>query len=313
MEELENEAAKLAVKESERVLWTFGQIWNFQLFEVDGSSITLGKVLIALLLAIVSYHLSNIISRSISKRAIRRFRMQSSLQYALERFLFYIIYIIFILFTLQLLSIPITIFTVIGGGLAIGIGFGSQNVVNNFISGVIVMVEQPVRVGDWIELEGIFGHVEKIGARSTVMRTMQNKQIIVPNSFFLEKIFTNWTLADDIVSSSVAIGVSYGSDTTLVKNLLLQAAAEHPNVLKEPAPFVFFQDFGDSSLNFSLFFRIKFSGETTANRVASDLRFRIDEIFKQNNVSIPFPHRELILNPKRAINVRIQKEQEGSL
>ncbi len=287
-------------------------VWNFQLFAVEGSSITLGKVAIGLLLVAIGYHLSTIMSRAISRRVVNRFRLQASIRYTFERFIFYILFVFFILFTMDVLNIPITIFTVIVGALAIGIGFGSQNVVNNFISGIIVMIEQPVRVGDWIELEGIFGHVEKIGARSTILRTMQNKQIIVPNSFFLEKIFTNWTLADDVVSSGVSVGVSYGSDTALVKRLLLQVANEHPDVLKKPEPTVVFQDFGDSSLNFSLFFRIKFSGETTSIRVASDLRFRIDDIFRQNNVSIPFPHRELILDPKRAINVRLQKSTEGA-
>lgn len=271
------------------------KLWNFHIFSVEGSTITLGKLIVGLIFLGLGYNLSKLMSKALSQRIIGRFHLQRSMQFTLERFSFYVLFAFFVLFTLQLLSIPITIFTVVGGALAIGIGFGSQNIVNNFISGLIVMIEQPVRVGDWIEIEGIFGLVEQIGGRSTIMRTQQNKQVVVPNSYFLEKVVTNWTLGDSRISGSVAVGVAYGSNTNLVNELLVKAAVNHPNVIKDPAPFVYFQDFGESSLNFNLYFNIYFSAESTVAKVASDIRFQIDELFRVNNITIPFPHRELII------------------
>lgn len=288
------------------VLGTIEKLWNFHLFEVDKAPITLGKVIIGVCLIIAGYFASRQASRAIGHRMIRRLKVQKSLHYAYERLAFYLVYIFFVLFVLQILSIPVTIFAMIGSAVAIGIGFGSQNVVNNFISGLIVMVEQPIRVGDWVEIDGIFGNIEQIGSRSTYMLTADNKQIIIPNSNFLEKMFVNWTLNDNIVREHVSVGVAYGSDTVLVKNLLLQAANEHQAILKQQVPEVFLHNFNESSLDFNLIYWVSFTGVVLPKTVASDLRFRIDQLFRENGVSVPFPHRELVVSSDRPIPVQIR-------
>jgi potassium efflux system protein len=285
-------------------------LWNFQLFDVEGSPITLGKVLVGLMLAVAGYFAAGIASRYVGRRLIRRLQMQSSLHYTLERLVFYLAYIFCLLFVLQLLSIPIGVFGMIGGALAIGIGFGSQNVVNNFISGLIVMVEQPLRVGDWVEIDGTFGRVEEIGSRSTYLRLLDNKEAVVPNSFFLEKMLVNWSLKDSQINGRVAVGVTYGTDTELVKGVLLKTALEHPLVLKVPAPVVLFVNFGESSLDFTLGFSIELSETTTVVGVASDLRFAINRAFSENGISMPFPHRELVWSSKQVIPVRIEAHKE---
>lgn len=271
-------------------------LWNFHLFSVDGSPITLGKVFIGVILLVLGYFAASTSSRAVGRRVLRRFEIQVSLRHTIERFLFYVFYILIVLFILQMLSIPVTVFSFIGGALALGIGFGSQNVVNNFISGLIVMVEQPVRVGDWVEIDGVFGQVEVIGGRSTRMRAVDSKQTIIPNSFFLEKTVLNWTLSDALIGGSVKVGVAYGTNAEKVRSILLQVAQEHPDVVKDQAPFVYFQDFGESSLDFELFYKIQFSDTVTARRVASDLRYRIEAEFAKNNISIPYPHRQLLLD-----------------
>lgn len=289
------------------LLGILGSLWNFHLFDVDKSPITLGKIIIGICLVVTGYFASRIASRAVSQRMISRLKIQKSLQYALERLAFYLVYIFLILFVLQMLSIPVTIFAMIGSALAIGIGFGSQNVVNNFISGLIVMIEQPIRVGDWVEIDGIFGQVEQIGSRSTYILTADNKQIIIPNSIFLEKMFVNWTLNDNIIGGRLSVGVAYGSDTQLVKKLLLQAASEHSDVLKSIHSIVFFKDFAESSLGFELLYWVGFTETISPATVASDLRFRIDELFRENGVSMPFPHRELVFSNQRPISVQIHQ------
>jgi potassium-dependent mechanosensitive channel len=280
--------------------------WNFQLFKVDESPITLGKLVIGFTLVIVSYFLAKWFSRQLGRRLLKNLNLQNSVKTSLERLIFYVGYIVLILFVMQLLSIPITIFTMVGGALAIGIGFGSQNVINNFISGLIVMIEQPVRVGDWIEIEGVSGHIEQIGGRSTYIKTSDNKQVIIPNSFFLEKYFINWTLSDDIVSGRLSVGVAYGTDVKKVEKILLQVAAENQKTLKDPAPAVLFQDFAESSLNFDLVFWHNVGAELTSRGIASQMRYRIDELFKENNISMPFPHRQLVFDSKSPVPVKMQ-------
>lgn len=286
----------------------FKHVWNFQLFAIDNSPITLGKIVIGFTLIVFGYFVARRLSRQIGIRVLRRMNLQQSLEYTLERVTFYVLYIFLLLFILQMLSIPITIFTVLGSALAIGIGFGSQNLVNNFISGLIVMVEQPVRVGDWIEIDGVFGQIEEIGGRCTYMRNLDNKQTIIPNSNFLEKAFVNWTLGDSVISAKVSVGVSYGSDVNLVRKLLLEAAAAQAHVMTEPEPVVLFTDFAENSLNFSLTFTMNFSSSITVGKVASDIRFKINELFQKNGVSMPFPHRQLLFDVSQPIPVSLHKE-----
>jgi potassium efflux system protein len=176
-----------------------------------------------------------------------------------------------------------------GGALAIGIGFGSQNLVNNFISGIIMMIEEPIKIGDYIEVEGLAGTVEEIGARSTKIISLENKHYIVPNSSFLEKNVLNWTLNNNFIRTEVAVGVAYGTDATKVKEILMGIAKDTDNIRNYPEPFVLFDDFGDSALVFKLVYWFDLRVIPSVFMSRSDLRFRIDKAFKENKITIAFP------------------------
>jgi potassium-dependent mechanosensitive channel len=273
----------------------FLSVWKFEVFAVDGTGVTVGKIFFGLFLLTIGYFFSRFASRLVRQRFLSRLNFDNSLLSTWETLLFYAFYILCCLFVLQLLSIPITVFAVLGGAVAIGFGFGSQNLISNFISGLIVMVERPVRVGDLIELEGSTGRIEQIGTRCTIIRNIENKQVIVPNSKFLDVSFVNWTLSDNLVSSKVTVGVAYNSDVKLVSQLLIQAAASHPRVLKEPAPATMLTHFGDSSLDFEVIYWHPVEIDYGAAAIRSDIRLKILELFEANKVSIPFPHREVIM------------------
>ena len=278
-------------------------MWNFPIVTYDGNNITIGTLTVGAFSLFVGISLSRNLSKKISQKFFNRFIEEKSNLHVVESVTFYVCLIFFTLFAMKLANVPLTIFTVIGGALAIGFGFGSQNIVNNFISGIILMIERPVKVGDFIEVDGILGNIEDIGMRSTRILEINNTHIIVPNSSFLEKNVRNWTHGDNYVRSTISVGVSYGSDTRKVESLLTQAAKERPECLKNKPVSVIFKNFGDSSLEFDLNFYISLRNLTDLPYIESTLRFRIDELFRENQVTIPYPQRDLHVPGK--INVEL--------
>lgn len=180
-----------------------------------------------------------------------------------------------------------------GGAIALGIGFGAQKLINNFISGFILMAEQPVKVGDLIMLADDPGWIEDIGARSTRVRTYANTIIMVPNSYFLENNIVNWTHNDNVVRGQVVVGVAYGSEARAVKEALLSTAAAHGEVLENPEPNVSLTDFGDNGLIFELSFWVKVTELVGIPLVASDLRFLIEQKFREEGIAMAYPHLEV--------------------
>lgn len=197
------------------------------------------------------------------------------------------------LITLDLLSVPLTAFAFISGAVAIGVGFGAQNIINNFISGWILMWERPIKIGDFLEIGEVRGSVEAINTRSTRIRRVDGVHLLIPNSQLLENTVTNWTLVDSLVRTTVKVGVAYGSDVQLTEKLIFQAATEHPDVLKEPESMVLFDDFGDSALVFELNVWVYATAERGLRRIRSDLRFRIDALFREHDLVIAFPQRDV--------------------
>ncbi|MDO8860845.1 mechanosensitive ion channel [Haliea sp. E1-2-M8] len=197
--------------------------------------------------------------------------------------------------TLDLLSVPLAAFAFVSGAVAIGFGFGAQNIINNFISGWILMWERPIKIGDFLELGEARGTVESINTRSTRIRRVDGVHLLIPNSQLLETTVTNWTLEDDLVRTSIRVGVAYGSDVRLTESLLYQAANEHPDVLEEPVKLVLFDNFGDSALEFELNVWIHSTAERGLRMIRSDLRFRIDELFREQGIVIAFPQRDVHL------------------
>lgn len=210
--------------------------------------------------------------------------------------------------TLDLLSVPLAAFAFVSGAVAIGFGFGAQNIINNFISGWILMWERPIKIGDFLELGEVRGTVESIDTRSTRIRRVDGVHLLVPNSQLLENTVTNWTLVDDLVRTAIRVGVAYGSDARLTETLLKQVAQEDPDVLDEPPFLVLFDNFGDNALEFELNIWVHSTAERGLRVVRSDLRFRIEELFREHGLVIAFPQRDVHLDGQ----LRIVREQEVS-
>ena len=212
-------------------------------------------------------------------------------QYAINQLLTYVIYVVAVLLAIDSLGIKMTVIWGGAAALLVGVGLGLQQTFNDLISGVIILFERTVEVGDIVQVEGLLGKVQKIGLRTSVLETQSNTAVLVPNSKLISENIINYSHQDEKTRYLITVGVAYGSDTSLVRDLLMQAAKEHPDVLDHPKPLVRFTDFGDSSLNFELhFWTLK---NFTIDNLKSDLRFIVDRIFREQNISIPFPQQDV--------------------
>jgi potassium efflux system protein len=283
------------------------QVWYYRLVPVEGEWITLATIVKGLALLVIGIFVSRVISRLLGRRLLTRMGVHASVAAAVQAIVFYTLVLFFALYALNLVRVPLTAFTVLGGAIALGVGFGSRNIVNNFISGLIMLAERPVRVGDLIQLADIYGNVEHIGARSTRVRTGDNLEIIVPNSTFLETNVTNWTLTDNHMRTHVTFGVAYGSPTAKVARVALKAATGHDRVFDKPAPFVLFTDFADSALVFELHFWVAVRTLVERRTIESDIRFEIDRLFREAEITIAFPQRDVHLYPERPIRVELAR------
>ena len=283
-------------------------VWNFQLTTIDGRPVTIGKVTIAMLVLVVGVPIAKAVIRKVSRRLFTRIGLEPGAASAFQALAFYVVVACLAVFALWVSEIPVTVFALAGGAIAIGVGFGSQNVVNNFISGLILLAERPIKVGDLIQVGDTFGEVEAIGARSTKIKTFDNFHIIVPNAVFLEQNVINWTHSDNLVRIHLQVGVAYGSPTRDVEELIQQAVRELDTVVIPPEPVVLFEDFGDSSLVFEAQFWILMKRPMDRRRALSTVRFRIDELFRENGIVIAFPQRDVHLDSLQPLQVRLLEE-----
>jgi len=280
-----------------RGLWaTTKSFWSFELTTSDDSPITPGKLLIALTVFVLGIWFARIMRELLSKRFFPRMGFDAGASSAFASLAFYGLLAAAFLFALRAVNIPLTAFAVAGGALAIGIGFGSQTIISNFISGLLLLAERPIRTGDLVEIGGVVGTVDSIGLRSTRIQTPDNFHIIVPNASFLESNVVNWTHEDPQLRLRVDVGVAYGSPVRQVEELLVQIAAEHPRALAHPPPAVVFLDFADSALLFQVRFWIRYDSQTDRSRLKSDIRFRIDEVFRESEIQIAFPQMDVHLD-----------------
>lgn len=270
-------------------------VWNYSVLDFEDTSITVKKIVTALLVFIFGIYLSRFLARMAFRRFFRRFGLEEGVQASVERIVYYVMVVLVILFTLKTVSIPLTIFTIFGGALAIGVGFGAQNLINNFLCGLILLAERPIGIADIVEVEGEMGVVTDIGARATVIKLFSGKDMLIPNSKFLENKVINWTRSERQLRLELAVGVAYGSPTRDVAKLIMKAVEEHGKVLKRPEPVVIFENFGDSALEFRLYFYIALDGNTDGRVVGSDLRHRIDKLFREAGIAIPYPIRDIHL------------------
>ena len=262
----------------------FGQHIDF----TDDISISIFDILILITVIFVTSLILRLVLRVLTRKLPKDDKVKFNVVFGYFRWL---VYIIIFLVTMHSIGVNVTAVFAASAALLIGIGLALQTLFQDIISGIFILVDQTVHVGDIIEIEGKVGRVEEIKLRTTRAVTIDNKVLIIPNHLYLTNSLYNWTQNGTLTRESVTVGVAYGSDVQLVRRLLLQAASTNDDVLSSPEPTVVFTDFGESSLDFKLVFTMNDSFK--AQFPKSDIRFEIDRLFRENNVTIPFPQRDI--------------------
>jgi small-conductance mechanosensitive channel len=256
----------------------------------------------------ISWILSRFVSYVLDREVFTRLRMPPGIPFALTSFSRYTILVIGVIIALATLGIPMDRLALLISALGVGIGFGLQNVVNNFVSGIILLFERPIRVGDKVELEGLYGTVTDIGIRASNVRNFDGADVIVPNGDFISARVINWTLADRKRRVILPVGVKYGTDPTKVLEILESVARSHVEILVDPVPEALFRGFGDSSLDFEL--RAWTESERGWPPVKSDLAVATYDALTQAGIEIPFPQRDLHL---RSVDPDVHKSLSGDM
>ncbi len=273
---------------------TFTYIWDLlqvQLFTIQNTPVTFLKLVIFVLLIIGFSFLASFVKRMLNNRVLPKFVKDSGLRYTLSRMSQYVVVVIGVFISFQFLGINMTGLAVIFGFLSVGIGFGLQNITSNFISGLIVLFERPISVGDRVSVNNIEGDIQEINIRSTKVKTLDNISIIVPNSEFVSKDVINFSHGDPTYRLSVDVGVSYSSDLDKVLKALNEVAEESDDVMENPSHDVQLRNFGDSSWDMKLFVWIP--DVKKRYNVLNNLNQAIVRKFAEYEIEIPFPQRDL--------------------
>src|ERR1700736_4423644 len=259
---------------------------------VPGVTLSLVQIFLLIALLIAVFWFSSRTKRFLFNRFLVKSGLDRALQYAIAQIVSNLVLIIGIFIVLENTGIHLGALTVFAGAVGVGVGFGLQNIASNFISGLVILAERPITVGDRVEVAGIAGQVQHIRARSTVIVTNDNITMIVPNTKFIDSPVTNWTYGDPRVRFCLPVGVAYGSDIDRVREALLAAGRENPHTLKDPEPSVFLEKFGENSLDFEL---VVWSREMSyrPRRYRSDLNFAIEKKLREAGIEIPSPQRDL--------------------
>ncbi len=266
--------------------------FDFKVFLIDGNVITMWNLLVAFFLIALLVIVVSKTTKILESKVFNKRKLDIGIRHAISTIIKYAVITIGTIIILSSAGINLSALTVLVGTLGVGIGFGLQSITSNFISGIIILFERPIKVGDRIEVGDTSGDVIKISGRATTILTNDNIAIIVPNSDFINKEVTNWSYNDRMVRFKIPISVAYSSDVHLVEKLLLEVANENPNVLKAPEPVVRFMSYEDSALNFEL--RIWTSSLIhRQGRVISEINFGIFDKFKANDIVVPFPQMDI--------------------
>jgi potassium efflux system protein len=265
-------------------------IWTFELTKIPTANgqqgVELGLVISALTFFFIAYFVTGRLTRRLQSIAVNRGRIAEAQANTFRNWLMILAGIVLALTTLHILRIPLTVFAFFGGALAIGLGFGTQTLIKNFISGIIVLFERKVRVGDVIELDATTtGTITEINTRSSVLRNAEGKETLIPNALFLENRITNLTLSNRRVRRSVRLGVAHGSDTSQVITIMKECVERHGLILKEPSPLVTLDDINPGGMTFVVYFWTEFNNKTDSNIVSSDIRIMIDKRFSEAGIS----------------------------
>lgn len=270
----------------------FLQVIDTPLISFGETKLTALLLLKIIVITTCIYLFSRVLRAVIFERVFAKFQPDEGIRFAIARIVQYLFIFIGLLILFQSVGLDLSTLTVLSGTIGIGLGFGMQNIIENFVSGIIILLERPIKVGDRIEMGSVSGDVIQISVRSTTIRTNSNITMIVPNSEFITSRVINWSHTDRLVRFEFPVGVSYKSDPNKVKSVLLSVADEHKGVLKQPKPEVLFHGFGESSLDFEL--RVWTKTYTRFPLILkSELYYKIFDAFKENSIEIPYPQRDL--------------------
>ncbi|MGD8780153.1 MAG: mechanosensitive ion channel [Ignavibacteria bacterium] len=284
-------------------LESFREVIYFPIFNINQTEITPLSIIIFILIFVLFHFVAKFVTSKLLSKILVKFKIEQGLVFTLQRVSQYIIVFIGMVVAFQFIGIDLSGLAVILGFLSVGIGFGLQNVTSNFISGLILLFERPINVGDRVTVGNTEGDVININIRSTTIRTLNNISIIVPNSEFISSNVTNWSHGDKKIRVDLGVGVSYNSELDTVLKVLKQVALENKDVLNGPEPEVHLTNFGDSSWDMTL--RVWIPDPKLYYYVRSDLNCEIVRKFRENNIEIPFPQRDLHL---RSVDSNTLKE-----
>ena len=273
------------------ILREIGEIIEQPLVHVNQRPVTIISIALGIIIILVFVFLSRWLRKIAKTKLFPKYKLDEGIQLVILKLAHYLLVGLGIIVAVQSIGLNLTSLAVVFGLLSVGIGFGLQNVAANFVSGLIILFERPIKIGDRITIGDVLGDVMNINLRATLVRTIDNVSIIVPNSEFISSHVINWSHRDPKIRVHIPVGVAYGSDVPLVIRSLLEVAQDRAEVLKEPPPKVWFNEFADSSLNFELLIWI--AHPKRRPDIISELNKRIDEIFRKNKIQIPFPQRDL--------------------
>lgn len=281
---------------------------NLRLFNLQDTPVTIMSLVIFIVFISVFLFLGSFLRRFMQNRFLKKFDIESGLRYTLSRVTQYVVVVLGLLISFQFVGIDLTSLAVIFGLLSVGIGFGLQNITANFISGLIIMFERPITVGDRVDVGGIEGDVIEISIRSTKIRTMNNTSIIVPNSQFVENNVVNFSHGDPTFRLHIEVGVSYASDLDKVLKALNEVAEEHPKVMKDPKHQIHLTEFADSAWDMEL--RVWIPDVKERYILRNELNQAIVRKFDEYDIEIPFPQRDL--HVRSSVDLPVQSKVNGS-
>ncbi len=274
---------------------TLKEFLEYKLIDSEKLDITPYTILEVVLILVVARLLIYGV-RKLMNRQIRSKRVDIGVAHAIYSFVKYLVWVIAIVLVLESIGVKITILVAGSAALLVGVGLVLQQIFKDIVSGLFLVFDRSIEVGNVVELNELVGRVQSIGIRTTRILTRDNITIIIPNSKFIDDPVINWSSIDEQTRFHVDVGVAYGSDVRKVERVLLECANHHPDISGSIKPFVRFNNFGDSSLDFQLYFWTRKSFEV--ENIKSELRFAIDEAFRKNDIQIPFPQRDVHFYPK---------------
>ncbi|MGK7872692.1 MAG: mechanosensitive ion channel domain-containing protein [Xenococcaceae cyanobacterium] len=295
------------VRQTQRIFNALSEVFTAELFKLGGQPLSLLLLVEIIFFTLIALLIIRIITEWIKRWLLVRFGFERGNREAIASVIRYVLAILGFLIVLQNVGIDLSSLTVVAGAIGIGFGFALKNLASNFISGITLLFEQPIKVGDFIEVGDLLGTVEKISIRSTIVRTLTGVFVIVPNDRFVENDIVNWSYQDPRCGIKIPVSVAYGSDTVLVTEALLAAARREPRVLSYPSSKVFFTRFGDNALEFTLIVWIDNPPDKAL--IASSLNFLIESELRCRGIQIPFPQRDLHIRNPEALGTLFQKPQ----